>query len=862
MLKLHKYSLLILFVLSCLIGTDAFAQNDKSTKQQTTKVKGKVIDKETKEPLPFVNVFFVGATIGTTTDFDGNFSMSTQWGTDELGASFVGYKTQNLKVEIGKNNNGLLFELESSTATLGEVTVKAKRRRYKRRNNPAVSLIKKVMDNKDANRIRGQDYFEYDKYEKVELDINNLTDKFKNRKVFNKFEFIWDHVDTSDINGKPYLPVYIQETSSKLYFRKKPRTNREHRYGVQMSGLDEYWDNEGVVALMDVLYQDINVYDNKIKIIDLEFVSPLSNLGVAFYRYYIIDTIQHNGREVIDLAFMPANKNDLGFTGNLYITNDSAYTVTRAELDIMDQINMNWVDDLKIEQEFDLVDGVWVLNVDKMVIDFRLAKKGIGFYGKKSNIYSNHIFNTPRDASIYNTSIKIKDDLDVLSKPPEFWEEKRPIPLSKDELAVYNMIDTIQTIPAFRNAMDILKLALTGYYTFGPVDVGPINGIYSFNDIEGGRLRIGGETNLDFHPKLQLEGTLIYGFGDEKFKYSGAAEYSFNKNFEMNPRHRVRVSYQHDTNFPGQSLAFVNEDNFLLSFKRGIVDKLLFFDAYRVDYLKEFRNDFSYNLLFERKWQEPLGSLKFRYNDGADSLSRITTTEFGLNLRWAPNEEYVQGRDFRYAIFNKYPVFTLKYGLGLKDVLGGDYNYQRVTLNVFKKFNFSVLGFAHINLEGGKTFGEVPFLLMNLPRANQTYSYQTYSYNMMNFLEFVSDEFVSLNIRYYMNGFIFNKIPLIKRLKLREIVSFKALYGRISDSNNPDLDDQLIQLPVRPDGSQSTFIMEGGIPYIEGSVGISNIFKVLTFDLVKRMTYLDKPNQANLFGVKGLGLRFRVGFEF
>jgi len=845
------------------MGTDAFGQEDeKYEKQRTTKVKGKVIDKETKEPLPFVNVFFVGATIGTTTDFDGNFSMSTQWATDELGASFVGYTTQQIKVEIGKNNSKLLIELESATATLGEITVKAEKKRYRRKNNPAVSLIKKVMDNKDANRIRGQDYFEYDKYEKVELDINNLTDKFKNRKVFNKFEFIWDHVDTSDINGKPYLPVYIQETSSKLYFRKNPRTNREHRYGIQMSGLDEYWDNEGVVALMDVLYQDINVYDNKIKIIDLEFVSPLSNLGVLFYRYYIIDTIMHNGREVIDLAFMPANKNDLGFTGNLYITNDSSYTVTRAELDIMDQINMNWVDDLKIEQEFDLVDSVWVLNVDKMTIDFRLAKKGIGFYGKKSNIYSNHIFNTPRDPSIYNTSIKIKDDIDVLSKPPEFWEEKRPVPLNKDEIAIYNMIDTIQTIPAFRNAMDIMKLALTGYYSFGPIDAGPVNGIYSFNDIEGGRLRLGGETNLDFHPKLRLEATGIYGFGDKRFKYSGAMEYSFNKNFEENPRHRIRVSYQHDTNFPGQSLAFVNEDNFLLSFKRGIVDKLLFFDAYRVDYLKEFRNDFSYNLLFERKWQEPLGSLKFKFNNGEDSLSRITTTEFGLNLRWAPNEQFVQGRDFRYAIFNKYPVFTLKYGVGLKDVLGGDYNYQRLTLNVFKKFNFSVFGFAHINLEGGKVFGEVPFLLMNLPRANQTYSYQTYSYNMMNFLEFVSDEFVSLNIRYYLNGFVFNKIPLIKRLKLREIISFKALYGRISDGNNPDLDSQLIQLPRRPDGSQSTFVMEGAIPYIEGSIGISNIFKVLTFDLVKRMTYLDQPNQASLFGVKGLGLRFRVGFEF
>ncbi len=865
MLLNFRPSLIILLSLCFLFVNNSFSQvtKPKTKKPKFTKVKGKVIDAETKEPLPFVNVFFVGATVGTTTDFNGNYSMSTQWGTNKVGASFVGYNTKEVEITMGKTNV-VNFELEPSTATLKEVTIKAKKKRYRRKNNPAVDLIKKVMDNKDRNRIRGQDYFEYDKYEKVELDLNNITDKFRNRKVFNKFQFIFDHVDTSEINGKPFLPVYIQETSSKTFFRKKPRTTREHRYGVKMSGLDEYWDNEGVVALMDVLYQDVNIYDNNVKIVDLEFVSPLGNLGVAFYRYYIIDTIQYKGQEVIDLAFMPANKNNLGFRGNIYITQDSNYTVTKAELSIMDQINMNWIDDLKIEQEFEEKDNVYVLSKDKMTIDFKLAKKGIGFFGKKTNLYSNYLFNTPRDPETYDTSIKVKDDANVLNKSNEFWDEKRLEPLNEAELAVYQMIDTIQTIPAFRNTMDVLKLVLTGYYSFGPIDVGPINGVYSFNDIEGGRLRIGGETNLDFHKQLKLEGTLIYGFKDEEWKYSAAAEWSFNKDFEVNPRHRVRVSYQHDTNFPGQSLAFVNEDNWLLSFKRGIVDKMLFYDAYRVDYLKEFRNDFSYNLLFERKWQQPLGALNFPYNDGVDTIRQINTTEVGLNLRWAPNEQFVQGREFRYAIFNKYPVFTLKYGAGIKGFFGGDYNYHRMTFNVFKKFNLSVFGFAHANLEAGKVFGDdIPYLLMNLPRANQTYSYQTYSYNMMNFLEFVSDEYVSFNVRYFMNGFIFNKIPLIKRLKLREIVSFKLLYGRISDSNNPNLEenDHLIELPLDENGMTSTFTLEDK-PYMEGSVGITNIFKVLTLDLVKRMTYLDLPNQANLFGVKGLGIRFRFGLEF
>ncbi len=849
---------------------DIAAQDTKHAKQKLTKVKGTVIDAETKEPLPFVNVFFEGASVGTTTDFDGKYSMSSQWATDKITASYVGYEDVTHPVELGKNQT-IDFELSSGSTTLATVEVKAKKKRYRRKNNPAVALIKKVIANKDRNRLKGQDFFEYNKYEKVELDLNNITDKFRNRKVFNKFQFIFDHVDTSEINGKPFLPIYIQETASKVFFRKKPKTTREHRHGVKMSGLDDYWDNEGVAALMDVLYQDVNIYDNNINIIDIQFTSPLSYLAPTFYRFYIIDTVEVNGRECIDLAFIPANKQDFGFVGDLFITNDTNYTVVKVDMSIVDQINMNWVEDLKIEQEFELADSIWILNKDKMVIDFRITKKGMGFFGRKNTFYTNHVFNTPRDPNIYSTSEKVKDDEDVFFKDDAFWAEARPVPLEEQELAIYQMIDTIQVIPAFRNAMDILRLVMTGYYTFGPFDAGPISGVYSFNDIEGGRIRLGGETNLKFHKQLNLEGTIIYGFGDKKWKYAVAAEYSFNKDFEVNPRHYIRFSYQHDTNFPGQNLNLVNEDNFLLSFKRGIVDKMLFFDSYKVNYLKEFHSNFSYRLLFEHRRQRPLGDFHFNRllaSDATpipDTLGSINTSEFGIHLRWAPNEQFVQGREFRYAIYNKYPVLTLRYNAGVKDFLQGDYNYHRVTFDIFKKWNFSVLGYAHTNFEIGKVFGErIPYLLLFMARANQTYAYQTYSYNMMNFLEFVNDEYFSFNVRYYFNGFIFNKIPLLRKLKLREIVSFKMLYGRITDDNNPGEHDDLIQFPTDENGIPTTQPLDeaGEGPYMEASVGVSNIFKILTFDLVKRLNYLDGPNKPSLFGVKGLGFRFRAGLEF
>ena len=845
------------------------AQNDKIKKPKLTKVKGTVVDAETGEALPFVNVYFEGTTVGTTTDFNGKYSISSQWASHKLTASFVGYEDQTKEVILEKNQR-IDFALSTGAVTLVTAEVKAKKRRYRKKNNPAVALIRKVIKNKERNRIRNQEYFEFDKYEKVELDLNNITDKFRQRKVFKQFQFIFDHVDTSEINGKPYLPVYIQETASKVYFRKKPKATREHRLGVKMSGLDEYWDNEGVVALMDVLYQDINIYRNNINIIDIQFVSPLNPLGVDFYRYYIIDTLEVNGRKCIDLAFMPRNKQNFGFVGDLYITADTNYTVTKVEMGITDQINMNWVEDLKIEQEFEPVNGVWVLNKDKFIIDFKISKKNMGFFGRKNVIYSNYVFNTPRDESIYNTTIKVKDFEDTFHKPEEFWDSTRPVPLLESERAVYQMVDTIQTMPVFKNAMDILRLMLTGYYSFGPFDAGPLNGLYSFNSLEGGRIRIGGETNTKFHKQLKLEATLIYGFKDEEWKYGFAAEYSFNKDFEVNPRHRIRASLQHDTNFPGQNLNLVNEDNFLLSFKRGKVDKLLFFDSYKLDYLREFTNNFSYKLLFEHRKQRPLGAYAFRYaSDGGptptDSISSINTTEFGLDLRWAPNEQFVQGRAYRYAIYNKYPVFRLKYRMGI-DGLGGDFDYHRVTFDVFKKWNFSLLGYAHTNLEVGKVFGkEVPYILTFMARANQTYAYQTFSYNMMNFLEFVNDEYISLNIRYYMNGFLFNKIPLLRKLKLREVFSFKMLYGRMTDNNNPNLagNEHLVQYPTNAAGNPTTSSLER-TPYMEGSVGISNIFKILTLDLVKRLNYLeeDRENVPALWGVKGLGIRFRAGLEF
>lgn len=502
---------------------------------------------------------------------------------------------------------------------------------------------------------------------------------------------------------------------------------------------------------------------------------------------------------------------------------------------------------------------------DDLLVDYSLTPKGRGFFGRRTVDYSDYQFGIQRENDIYDGADKLVEAEDVYEKEEEFWEDNRPYELTEKEQGVYDMIDTLKNTPAFRNFMDIAMLLITGYKPIGKIDVGPIGAFYSFNDVEGFRLRVGARTNQNFSEKLLLEGYVAYGFQDRAWKYSGAATYAFNKNYLDNPRHFLRASYQHETNFVGQGVNFVNEDNFFLSFKRGAADKMLFNDNYKVDYLRETTYGFSYGFSFDWNKQRPLGSLEFKsFNEEGEAqlLSNIKTTEFGVNLRYAPNEFFLQGQTSRFNFYTKYPIIRASYNLGVSDFLNGDYDYHQANLNISKRFFLSILGFSDIEIEGGKTWGEgIPYLLLHLPRANQTYAYQPEAYNMMNFLEFASDEYVSLKMQHYFNGLFFNRIPLIKRLKLREVLTFKGIYGRLSDANNPNVNPNLIQFIANDAGDPETYTLENE-PYMEISMGIYNIFKIGRIDAIKRLTYLDNPNVPALFGGKGWGIRFRIEASF
>ena len=861
MLSANKTIQLIL-LLCCTLLVEGLAQ--KNTK--LTRIKGMVIDKDTKEPLPFVNLAFKGTSVGTTTDFDGKYELETAWGSDVLEVSYLGYITTTADVVLEKRQV-IDFSLESESLELEEVVVKAKKKRYRKKNNPAVDLMRKVIANKKKNSIDHNDFYELDKYEKVELDINNITDKFRKRKAFKKFQFIFDYVDTSAINGKPFLPIFLQEISAKVYYSKAANKTKEYRDGIQATKLEGYLDEQSMTTIIDYLYEEIDIYDNNVLLMGNEFTSPLAPIAIDFYRFYIADTIDFKGKKAINIAFIPKIKGNFGFVGNLFIALDDTYQILKAEMGIVKDINLNFVQDLLVEQEFEENEnGQFLLVKDKIVIDYNLTKKGIGFFGTKTVHYKNHVFDKPIDASIFNGSEDIIEAKDAWEVKESHWEEKRPVQLSTKEQGTYQMIDTLQTVPAFKRALNTLSILMTGYVPLNKLDIGPINTFNTANAVEGYRLRFGGRTNVRFHPKFQIDAYAAYGFRDKQVKGALAFLYSFRENsFEENPKHFVRLGFNRETRFPGLVVEFVDTDNLSSSFRRGTATRMLLLDAFRGEYFVENYSNLTTSIYIERLRQSPLGTLSFNLtgeNGEPDQLDAITTSKFGIDLRFAPNSDYFQGKVNRYPILNTHPIFNFTYQGAFKGVLGSTHAYHKIQMKVFKKFHLSFLGFTNMELEVGKYFGKgVPYLLLHIPRANQSYTMNQKSFNMMNFLEFSSDRYVKLNIRHYFNGFFFNRIPLLRKLKLREAITFKSIYGGLAPENNPALNPELIQFTQTDEGIPETYTLSRK-PYMEASIGVLNIFKIARIDLIKRLTYLDNPNISSFAGVKGLGLRGMIYVEF
>jgi hypothetical protein len=828
-LRILTHLLLFAFAFLCVQFTCA----------QKTIVSGKVVDAVSKEPLPFSPVMFVGTKSGAQTDLYGNYRIETYYSSDSLRVMVLGYAPLTKKVKQGITTV-VNFELTTSSNQTSEVTI-----RPGDEPNPAIALMKKVIRNKKINNREKLDAYEYEAYNKIEFDLNNITSKFQNRKAFKAFDFVFQGIDTTQ--GKPYLPVFMTESLSDIYFRRNPKTTKEALRATRVSGVE----NESINQFLGDMYQNINVYDNELVVFNKSFTSPISSYALGFYDYGLIDSAFVEGKWCYKLQFFPRRKSELLLFGEMWIA-DTSYAVKELEATIAEGANINWIRDFKVKQTFNEVEPeVWMLTKDELLVDFTISEKEMGVYGRKTSTYKNFVINKERASEYYEGFSNVVVASDVRDHDDEFWKKARHVPLTAKEERIYYMVDTIKSLPQFKTLENVVSLFFTGYKAFGGFEFGPYFTLYSFNPIEGDRLRIGGRTRKEFSKKIQLEGYIAYGFNDERFKYGGGATWVMSKN----PRLAFNVYAKRDMEQLGQGNNLIRQDNLLSSIlRRNPANKLT--DVMEVSgYVeKEWVHGLQTKALFRHRILKPAGT-DYRYvrvmpeSNVEQQINYLITTEVGLYTRFAYKEKFVYGNFKRRSLGSKYPIVELQYYYGVPGLLQSAYEYHRVTMRISDKLRMGPFGYMRLSSEAGKIFGRLPYPLLMMHQGNETFFYDEGSYNTMNFFEFVSDEWVSVWASYHADGLLLNKIPLMRKLKWREVASAKAVVGGY-DRNN----DKMLTRDFNSDGEADIYTLEK--PYVEAALGVENIFKLLRVDFVWRLTYLDNPNIAKY------GIRAKLHFDF
>ena len=836
--------------------------------QSFTSASGIVKDSITGEPLPFVSVYFDGSTIGAMTDDNGTFTLQNNQGYTKLAAASLGYDTKFIDLKPGKKNANLEVLLKPTAFEISEVVVKPKREKYTRKDNPAVELIKKVIAHKNDNRIEAKPEYQTEVYEKLSLSLDNFNPNLDKNKFLKKFKFIKNYLDTSEFNGKPILTVSVRENLSDFYYRKSPKAEKTIVRAKRMQGIDKTLDDGGgITSNLEEIFKSINIFDNNIPILLNRFVSPLSStLATTYYHYYIMDTLDVGGDKCVDLAFVPANSESYGFTGRLYITLDGNYAVKKVLLNTPANINLNWVDKLRIEQEFkQMPDSTWVLDQENTFVNFYVVKGTQQLYAHQLRNYDNYNFNVQNADSVFGLLGALHVLPEATVQPDTFWIHNRPIPLKEKEDALKDLLGQLRKVPAFNAIIKTAEILITGYIPTAndkkvtKFDFGPMNTTFSANHLEGFRMRVGGMTTANLNPYWFASGYLAYGTNDRKIKYNLKLTHSFTKkeyHEGENPVNNLSFIQEYDVYTPGQDFLFTSKDNIFVAWKVGEpVTKMQYIRKSVLQYEKEWLNGLTWKSWIMNQNNEAAGTLQYIKRDESGNLYHIkdfTTSEIGTQLRFAPGERAYNGRSGKESVFNlskDAPVFKLSHQLGIKGVLGGDYNYNHTEISAEKRIWLSSFGHIDAQVKAGKVWDKVPFPLLILPNTNQSITIQPEAFHMMNALEFVTDQYVSFNATYYLKGWILNRIPGIKWLRLREVLSFNMIYGGLTDKNNPIVTPGLFLLP---DGTQPL----GSTPYMECSVGLENIFKILRIDYYRRLTYLDHPD------IKKGGIRIALRFTF
>ncbi|WP_302459779.1 DUF5686 and carboxypeptidase-like regulatory domain-containing protein [Parabacteroides johnsonii] len=831
---------------------------------QNTIIKGIVTDSITGEGLPYVSLIFKGTTIGTATDGDGNFSFSASTGVKNLEVSYLGYDTKEVKVIPGKTNN-LKIKLAPNGITLNEVVVKPKKEKYSKKENPAVKFVKQVIASRESNDPRNHDYFQYDQYEKMVFAMNDYHPKPKKNGKPGKFDFLIDFVDTLDV-GTTILPVSEKEKVESVYYRKDPKSEKRLVKGNKSSGVDEIFSRDGIQQFLNEVFREVDIFKNDIPLFLQRFVSPLSTIGPNYYKYYLLDTLNVNGQKCVDLGFVPFNSETFGFTGHLFVTLDSTFFVQKAILNVPKDINLNFVSGMTIEQTFERTsDSTRIITKDDINVNFKLSEKSKGMYARRLNIYSNHSFDEPdaERALVFKESAPVITLKDAYQQSEDFWISNRPEEaIKKNPNSVEKLMAKFRSVPLFYITEKVVSVLVSGYIPTNKdplkskFEFGPMNTAISGNAIEGARFRVGGTTTTAFSKNLFFDGYMAYGTKDEKLKYDALVEYSFNDRKEYRkefPLNSIRLEYMYDINQLGQQYMYASKDNMFLAWKRQKDTRATYLRQAELTYYHEHYNGLAYGAVVRNRREYATEYAVFDRIGPDGTISPVKSydmTELELKFRYAKDEKFYQTRNLRYPITFDALIFNFSHVMAKKDLLGSSYDYHRTDIGIQKRFWFSAFGYIDLITKAGKVWNKVPYPLLILPNANLSYTIQPESYTNMNAMEFISDEYASWDLTYYMNGNLLNRLPLVKKLKWREVFCFRGLWGHLTDKNNPMNGGDGLYL--FPDGSYTL----GKAPYMEASVGIENIFKFLRLDYVWRLNYRDHP------GIQTKGVRFMMRMSF
>lgn len=744
---------------------------------------------------------------------------------------------------------------------LKELIVKPKKNKYSKKNNSAVALMERVRKDKSEHDPHNLPFYNYDKYEKMVLALNEFNIAFTQSKgkIGRQFNFLANFVDTAAWTGKQILDVSLKEKASTVLSGKNRNKTIEIVKGLKSNGLDESFNQQNVREVFEDLLREIDLYQNDITLMQNRFVSPLSNIAADYYKYEISDTVLIGDEKCVELTFSPHNPESFSFNGKLFIpVNDSVKYVKRVSMRVPRAINLNYVDNIFISQNF-IKDSLGNTHktLDDLCLEMQFIPGTPKLYGSRQVRYSGFSDKQfPELESLAKEGARevVLPDAETVSN--EFWSNVRSIPLSNAESKMGDMTTLMRKQSFLYWSEKTLKVFVNGYITtWNPskVDIGPVNTFISHNTAEGWRFRVGGVTTPALSPHIFARGYVAYGLRDRKIKYSGELEYSFipkkytSREFPVNS---IRATYQYDKDQLGQHYLFTNADNVFLSLKRMKSDLITYRRLAKLEYNLELRNNFSFGVELRHEIQEATRWIPFKLSDG-NYDKNFTQAAFRIALRYAPGEKFVQATTSRKPINMDAPLFLLTHEYGPKGFLGADFTLNKTELSIQKRFWFSAFGYTDVILKGGMIWSKVQFPALLWQNANISYTIQPESYTLLNPMEFAMDKFASIDLSYYMNGLIFNRIPYVKKLKLREIFTFKGFMGGLSRKNNPEFEKDLYQFP-----SDASTTPMGKKPYMEIGAGIDNIFTILRVDYIWRLTYRDRP------GIDKSGLRISLHFSF